>query len=112
MRDQSEAPDDPGHVRSSLTWSDTEPIEAGWEVEATDGLLGTVVERRLGEGPEHGYLGVATDQGVLYVPDRLIRETRGKTVVLSLPSADVRANAGRGQLPRQSEPGELPRSDA
>jgi hypothetical protein len=111
MRDQSEAPDDPGHVRSSLTWSDTQPIEIGWRVEATDGTLGTVVERRLGEGPEHGYLGVATDQGVLYVPDRLIRETRGETVVLSLPLADVRANAGRGQLPQQRAASELPRSE-
>jgi hypothetical protein len=111
MRDQSDAPDDPGHVRSSLTWTGADPIEVGWRVEATDGTLGRVVERRLGEGPEHGYLGVATDQGVIYVPDRLIRETRGDTVVLSLPAADVRANAGRGDLPRQSDPTELPHTE-
>ncbi len=112
MRDESEARDDPGHARSSLTWSDdSNPILVGFRVEATDGFLGTVVERRFGEGPEHGYLGVATMQGVIYVPDRLIREAQGDTVVLSLPAADVRANAGRNQLPRQTSATALPRTE-
>jgi hypothetical protein len=111
MPDEGEAPGDSGYVRSSPTWSEADPILIGFRVEATDGFLGTVVERRLGKGPEDGYLGVATIQGVIYVPDRLIRETDGDTVMLSLPAADVRANAGRNQLPRQTTATELPRTD-
>ncbi len=109
MREQHEASDDPGHVRASLSWSDDDPIRPGATVEATDGPMGVVRERRYGEGPEDAYLGVQTNEGLMFVPDRLIRETRGSTVVLSLPAADVKANASHDALPVQPDPATLPR---
>ncbi len=112
MRDESEARDDPGHVRGSLTWSDADPILVGFRVEATDGFLGTVVERRLGEGPEHGYLGVATPQGVIYVPDRLIRETRRRHghAQPARPPTSAPTPAGTS-FPGRPTATELPRTD-
>ena len=108
MREPLE-PVKPGQeVEANLTWPDDDPIRPGARVRATDGVLGTVKERRLGEGPEHGYLGVETDEGLLFVPDRLVRETAGNTVILSLPAADVRAQSSRGTLPVQDKEDELP----
>jgi hypothetical protein len=89
---------EPGdEVQASLAWRSDDTIRPGARVEATDGILGVVRERRLSEGPEEAYLGVETDQGLIFVPERLVRETRGDTVVLSLPAADVKAQA-RGPL--------------
>lgn len=109
MRVERPAHDDPGHVRASAGWGD-DRIEPGTRVEASDGPLGVVRERRVGEEPEHAYLGVEVEGGgpLLFVPDRLIREMRGNTVVLSLPRADVEANASRGELPVQPAPDVLP----
>jgi hypothetical protein len=108
MRDRIE-PADPGddEVRS-LTWRGDDTIPSGARVEATDGVLGTVRERRMGEGPEHAYLAVDTDQGLFYVPERLVRETRGNTVVLSLPRADVLAQSSPDTLPVRDAPDQLP----
>ena len=67
MREPVE-PVKPGEeVKSSLNWrtDDSDVIQPGARVEATDGLLGIVSERRVGEGPEHAYLGVETDDGVV-----------------------------------------------
>ncbi|GAC1326307.1 MAG: hypothetical protein NVSMB2_25290 [Chloroflexota bacterium] len=81
-------------VTSSLAFrSDNETIRPRARVEATDGVLGVVRERGAGAQADHAYLGVETAEGMVYVPDRLIRETRGDTVVLSLPMADVRAQS-------------------
>jgi hypothetical protein len=108
MRDRIE-PADPGddEVRS-LTWREDDTLRPGARVEATDGALGTVRERRMGEGPEHAYLGVDTDEGLVYVPERLVRETRGDTIFLSLPRADVRAQSSSGTLPVREAPDQLP----
>jgi hypothetical protein len=108
MRDRIE-PADPGddEVRS-LTWRKDDAISPGARVEATDGVLGTVRERRMGEGPEHAYLGVDTDEGLMYVPERLVRETRGDTVYLSLPRADARAQSSHDTLPVRDAPDQLP----
>lgn len=97
-------------VTASLAWSDDDPIRPGATVEATDGPMGVVRDRRYGEGPEHAYIGVDTGSGgeLLYVPDRLIRETLGTRVMLSLPAADVRAHASAGALPVRERPDELP----
>lgn len=97
-----------GESVGDLTWRDDDPIRPGARVEASDGPLGVVRQRRVGEGPEHAYVGVETDEGLLWVPDRLIRETRGSTVLLSLPTADVKANASHGGLPVQPDPASLP----
>ncbi|MBV9544118.1 MAG: hypothetical protein JOY61_07050 [Chloroflexi bacterium] len=108
MRDRIE-PADPGddEVRS-ITWRDDDPIRPGARVEATDGVLGTVRERRRGQGPEQAYLGVDTDEGLVFVPERLIRETRGDTVYLSLPRADARAQGSPDKLPVRDAPDQLP----
>jgi hypothetical protein len=87
-------PAEPGeYSESATTWRTDDTIPAGTTVQATDGPLGVVVERRIGEGPEHAYLGVNTDEGLLYIPERLIRETRPGTVLLSLPKADAKAQS-------------------
>jgi hypothetical protein len=70
-----------------------EDIQPGARVEGTDGTLGTVRERRVGERPDQAYLGVDTDEGLMFVPERLVRETRGSTIMLSLPVADVKAQS-------------------
>ena len=92
-----------------MTWRTDDTIQPGARVEATDGTLGTVRERRFGEGPEHAYLGVETDEGLMYVPERLVRERRGDTIYLSLPRADVKAQSSHDQLPVRTAPDELPR---
>jgi len=110
MREPVE-PVKPGEeVKSSLTWpaNDSEAIRPGARVEATDGLFGIVSERRVGEGPEHAYLGVETDEGVIYVPERLVRETSGETIFLSLPRADTRAQSSAHRIPVRSAADELP----
>jgi hypothetical protein len=84
---------------NDLAWPDDASLRPGATVEATDGPVGILRQRRRGEGPEHAYLGVETSDGMLYIPERLIRETRGDSVVLSLPGADVRANSSVGSLP-------------
>ena len=94
-------------IAVSRVWTD-DTLRDGASVEASDGPLGVLRDHRVGAGPEHGYLGVETDEGLMYVPDRLIRETRGDTVVLSLPAADVKANASHGALPVQPDPTDLP----
>jgi hypothetical protein len=93
MRESIE-PVEPGdEVRASLSWRSDDTIRPGARVEATDGSMGVVRERRLSEGPEEAYLGVETDDGLVFLPERLVRETRGDTVFLSLPAADARAQA-------------------
>jgi hypothetical protein len=96
-------------VESELTWPDDGSLRPGASVEATDGVVGVLRERRVDAGPEHAYLGVETGEGMLYVPERLVRETRGDAVVLSLPSDDVRANSSLGTLPVRERVDELPR---
>jgi hypothetical protein len=89
MREPVE-PVKPGEeVEASLTWRSDDPIRPGARVEGTDGVLGVVRERRAGQGTDVAYLGVETDDGMLMVPERLVRETHGDTVLLSLPVADV-----------------------
>lgn len=109
MREPVNHPKPGQEVQAGLEWRDDEPIRPGYTVEATDGPLGVVRDRRRGEGPEHAYLGVETDEGLLYVPDRLIRETSGHTVFLSLPIHDVKANASHGDLPVDAGRQHLPR---
>lgn len=98
-------------VAAELTWPDDSPLHPGARVEATDGPVGVLRERRE-SGPEHAYLGVETQEGMLYVPERLVRETRGDTVMLSLPRADVRAHSAAGQLPVRERADELPHERA
>ena len=87
-------PVEPGkEVGSSTTWRADAAIPHGARVEATDGVLGVVRDRFAGASADDSELCVDTDSGVLYVPERLTRETRGQTVVLSLPLADVRAQS-------------------
>jgi hypothetical protein len=93
MRESIDKVEPGDEVRASLAWRSDDTIRPGARVEATDGPLGVVRERRLSDGPEEAYLGVETDDGLLYLPERLVRETRGDTVVLSLPAADVKAQA-------------------
>jgi len=108
MREPIE-PVKPGReVESSLAWRSDDSIRPGARVRATDGVMGTVRERRVGEGPEHGYLGVDTDEGLLFVPERLVRETAGNTVILSLPAADVRAQSSHDDLPVRDRADEMP----
>jgi hypothetical protein len=94
MREPTE-PVDPGEeVTMSLSWADdNQALRPGARVEATDGVLGTVRERRRGTDAAEAVLAVATSEGVLNVPERLVRETRGDVVMLSLPLADVRAQS-------------------
>ena len=93
MREPIE-PVDPGEeIKTELTWRNDDTIRPGARVEATDGSLGVVRERRLSDGPEKAYLGVETDEGLMFLPERLVRETRGDTVYLSLPAADAKAQA-------------------
>jgi len=108
VRDETPARRDPGHVEASLVWSADTPIQTGARVEATDGVVGTLRARVVGQGPEHAYLGLDTDEGLLFVPERLIRELRGDTVLLSLPRADVIANSSHGTLPVQPDATDLP----
>ena len=108
MREPVE-PVKPGHeVASSLTWQGDESMQPGARVEGTDGLLGVLRERRVDEGPEHAYLGVETPEGMVYVPERLVRETRRDTIILSLPCADARAQSSAHRIPVRSTPDELP----
>ena len=96
-------------VEASLTWrTDDQSIRPGARVEATDGALGVVRERRVGAGPEQAYLGVDTDEGLLFVPERLVRETSGDAVFLSLPAADAKAQSSRETLPVRDAPDQLP----
>ena len=100
---------EPGeYVESSITWRRDESITPGTRVEATDGPLGVLRERLVGEGPEHAYLGVETSEGLYYVPERLVRETTARAVYLSLPQADARAQSSRDRLPVRRAPDELP----
>ena len=93
MRESIE-PVKPGEeVTAKLSWRSDDTIRPGARVEATDGSLGVVRERRLSDGPEEAYLGVDTDDGLMFLPERLVRETRGDTVFLSLPAADAKAQA-------------------
>src|SRR5215208_2022917 len=109
MREPAE-PVKPGQeVESSLTWRTDDAIRPGSRVEATDGLMGVIRERRMGQGPEHAYLGVETNEGIVYVPERLVRETSVGTVYLSLPMADARAQSSADDLPIRTAPDELPR---
>jgi hypothetical protein len=78
-------------VETSLSWRSDDTIRPGARVEGTDGVLGVVRERR--EAASKVYLGVDTDEGMVYVPETLVRETTGKTVYLSLPVADARAQS-------------------
>ena len=108
MREPVE-PAKPGEeVGFSTTWRGDDALRAGARVEATDGPFGTVAERRADQGPEHAYLGVETSEGVVFVPERLVRETRGEVIYLSLPAADVRAQASAGTLPVREAPDQLP----
>ena len=108
MREPVE-PVKPGEeVASSLTWQGDETMRPGARVEGTDGLFGVLRERRADEGPEHAYLGVETQEGMVYVPERLVRETRLETIVLSLPCGDVRAQSSAHRIPVRSTPNELP----
>jgi hypothetical protein len=109
MREPLE-PAKPGEeVAASLTWPEDESLRPGARVRATDGVLGTLRERRVDQGPEHAYLGVETDEGLLYIPERLVRETAGNTVILSLPAADAKAQGSHGQLPVRDRPDDMPR---
>ena len=95
-------------LASSVTWRRDDAITPGTRVEATDGALGQVRERVVGEGPEHAYLGVETSEGLYYVPERLVRESTPSAIYLSLPRADARAQSSRDHLPVRRAPGELP----
>ena len=98
MRESIE-PVEPGEeVEARLSWRTDDTIQPGARVEATDGSLGVVRERRVRDGSEMAFLGVETDDGLVYLPERLVRETRGDTVFLSLPAADAKAQA-EGALP-------------
>ena len=108
MREPAEEVKPGQEVESSLTWPTDDSIRPGTRVRATDGVMGTVRERRVGEGPEHAYLGVDTEEGLLYVPERLVRERAGDTIILSLPAADVRAQSSHNELPVRDRPDELP----
>jgi hypothetical protein len=109
MREPEKQPKPGEELESSLTWrGDDDSIRPGARVEATDGVLGTLRERRTDEGPEHAYLGVETAEGIVYVPERLVRETRGDVVVLSLPLADARAQSSAHRIPVRSAPDQLP----
>ena len=108
MREPIE-PAKPGEeVASSTTWRRDDTIRPGTRVEATDGAFGVVRERVVGEGPEHAYLGVDTGDGLYYVPERLVRESRPESVYLSLPGADVRAQSSRDRLPVRRFSDEMP----
>jgi hypothetical protein len=102
-------PTRPGEeFESSITCRRDEAIRPGTRVEATDGALGVVRERVVGEGPEHAYLGVETSEGLYYVPERLVRESTPSTVYLSLPRADARAHSSHDYPPVRRAPDELP----
>ena len=110
VREATESNSKPGeYVESSITWRKDDVIEAGTRVEATDGPLGVVRERVVGEAPEHAYLGVEATDGLYYVPERLVRESSADTVYLSLPRADARAQSSRDRLPIRRAHDELPR---
>jgi hypothetical protein len=108
MREPVESAKPGEEVGFSTTWRGDDSLRPGARVEATDGPFGTLAERRVGQGPEHGYLGVQTSEGLVYVPERLVRETRGEVIYLSLPGADVRAQASAGTLPVREAPDHLP----
>jgi hypothetical protein len=93
MREPIEHVDPGDEVKTSVSWRSDDTIRPGSRVEATDGSLGVVRERRVTGGPEEAYLGVETDDGLMYLPERLVRETHGDTVFLSLPAADAKAQA-------------------
>ena len=110
MREPVERPEPGESTASALTWTADDDLKPGAPVRATDGALGTLRERRVGQGPEHAYLGVDTDEGLLYVPERLVREASPRAIYLSLPVADVKANSSRGELPQPAaDPSDLPR---
>ena len=111
---EPEKPVAPGReVEAKLMWPDDGSLSPGASVEASDGPLGILRERRQDAGPEPSYLGVETREGMLYVPERLVRETHGATIILSLPAADVRANSRvRRRIDRPlARPGYTPRDD-
>jgi hypothetical protein len=87
---------------------DPAELRPGLEVRGSDGALGCLREHAIGVGPEHAYLVVERDGDTWWVPDRLIREKDGATVVLNLPVADVIANSSRGQPPIATSPAHLP----
>jgi hypothetical protein len=93
MREPEERVGPGEEVTAKLAWRSDDTIRPGARVEATDGSLGVVRERRVSDGPEQAYLGVETDDGLMFLPERLVRETRGDTVYLSLPAADAKAQA-------------------
>jgi hypothetical protein len=93
---------------SSVTWRRDDTITPGTRVEATDGPLGALRERVIGEGPEHAYLAIETSDGLYYVPERLVRESSPSAIYLSLPRADALAQSSRDHLPVVRTPGELP----
>src|SRR6188472_1789504 len=79
---------------SSLSWRDEDAaFRPGTRVEATDGPLGVLRERRADPSSDQVAIRVETQDGELVVPERLIRETHGDTIYLSLPAADVRAQS-------------------
>jgi len=91
MREPVE-PVEPGQeVESSLSWRSDDPIRPGARVEGTDGMLGVVRDRWRDE--DRAFLGIETENGLVYVPETLVRETSGGTVYLSLPVADALAQA-------------------
>jgi hypothetical protein len=108
MREPEDSAPPGEYVESSITWRRDDSIAPGARVEATDGPLGVLRERVVGEGPEHASLGVETTDGVYYVPERLVRESSLNTVYLSLPAADARAQSSRERLPVRRAPDELP----
>jgi hypothetical protein len=108
MREPEDSTRPGEYVESSITWRKDDAITPGTRVEATDGPLGVLRERVVGEGPEHAYLGVETTDGLYYVPERLVRESSLNTVYLSLPAADARAQSSRDHLPVRRAADELP----
>ncbi len=108
MPDDDRAPAPGETVRASLMWRGDDEMGPGARVSGTDAPLGTLRARHVGVGPEAAYLEVETDEGPMFVPERLVRETRPGEVLLTLPVADVKANASHGQPPVQPDPTHLP----
>ncbi len=109
MLDDDRTPKPGEYVKAGPTWRTDDELHAGARVDGTDGTLGTLRARHVGVEPEGAYLEVETDEGAMFVPERLVRETRPGQVLLTLPVADVKANASHGQPPVQPDPTELPR---
>ncbi|MDQ3810860.1 MAG: hypothetical protein M3336_11265 [Chloroflexota bacterium] len=94
MREDVERVEPGQEFEASLSWSGDDRIRPGARVRGTDGELGVVRDRRSDQ--HKSYLGVETQDGVIYVPETLVRETAGETVYLSLPVADARAQSVEG----------------